>query len=368
MLSLIIIFNFALPAFLDDIRFIPFGAVFLFPFIAFTAYAILKHKLFNVRVASSAVLVFALSVVTFSEVIVAHEIALVIYRSVVFLLVLVFGTILIKGVLREVKQREQLQVLTKELEAANEKLKTLDQARAEFISIASHQLRTPPATIKWYLGALQSGDYGEVSKEVKEIIQKAEVTNNSQIALIDDMLNASRIERGTMEFLFEETDIEPLAQLTVDQLVPQAMIKKLALVYHKPKQPLPKVMADKEKLRQVMNNFIDNAIKYTKEGGVSVDLFKKGEDLLFQVTDTGKGITPGEEGSIFEKYSRGKGSINQAQGLGLGLYVAKIIIAQHKGKIWAESAGDGKGSRFIFSIPLHSGVKTTTLLDLAEKK
>lgn len=259
-------------------------------------------------------------------------------------------------------------LLYEQLKAANEELKSLDKARAEFISIASHQLRTPPATVKWYLASVLNGDYGPLPQEIDGIIKKTQNTNNHLISLIEDMLNVSRIERGKMEFLFDSTDTEELARFAYEQLIPMALDKKLQLSYDPPKSPLPKIMADKEKLRQVMNNLIDNAIKYTKQGTVAVSLYQEGDEIRFKVKDSGKGISAEEQDSIFQKYTRGKESVKQSAGLGLGLYVAKIIIEQHKGKIWAESEGEGKGSSFIFSLPIHNDLKQTTLVDLSKQK
>jgi signal transduction histidine kinase len=322
--------------------------------------------LLNVKVISTEILTLVLALVILFEVITSTDIISLIFRSSIFILVVSVGILLVRSVVREVKQREELQVLTEELKLANDKLLVLDKARAEFISIASHQLRTPPATIKWYLAAILSGDYGTLDPGVKETLIKAEVVNNSQISLIDDLLNASRIERGKMEFLFEPTDISTLAKITVDQLVPQATIKKLSLVYYPPERPLPEIMADKEKLRQVINNMIDNAIKYSTEGQIKISAFEKDGNVLVSVTDSGKGIEPDQLSGVFEKYNRGKDSATHATGLGLGMYVAKVVIEQHKGKIWAESQGQGRGSTFIFSIPIHSGVEATTMVDLTK--
>lgn len=257
-------------------------------------------------------------------------------------------------------------LLYRELTAANSQLQALDKARSEFITIASHQLRTPPATLKWYLGALLSGDYGQLSPEVSAIVSKAQVTNNSLISLIDDLLNASRIERGKMEFLFEPTDLAAITKMAVDQLVPQAYMKGLQLVYHPPTHPLPQIMADQEKLRQVVNNMIDNSIKYTTAGVVTVSVFEKDRNVCVSVSDTGKGIPSDMLKMLFEKYNRGKDSAMQATGLGLGMYLAKIVVEQHKGNIWAESPGINKGATFTFSIPIHSGVTETTVLDLTK--
>lgn len=365
--SLIITFNFILPVIFNELRFIPLAPVFILPFIALTAFAIIRYRLLNLKIITTEILTFFLAVSTLFEVVLSTDIFTATFRFIIFLLILNISLLLNRSVRREVQQREELEVLSRELGEANEKLKALDLARAEFVTIASHQLRTPPATIKWYLSSVLGGDYGKVPAKILVQLKKTQNTNNHLISLIEDMLNVSRIERGKMEFLFEPTNVEELARFTCEQLLPIAGEKKLALSYTPPARPLPLIMADKEKLRQVMNNLIDNALKYTKQGGVEVKLFMEGAEIKFQVKDSGKGIIPEERESIFQKYTRGKESIKQSAGLGLGLYVAKIIIDQHKGKIWAESAGEGQGSLFCFSLPINSGLKQTTLVDLAQK-
>jgi signal transduction histidine kinase len=365
--GLIIFFNFLQPTLFRNTRYIPLSAVFTLPFVIFSAYSIFRHQLFSIKVFSTQALTFLLSLGVLVEVIVADTPLILAFRLFIFLLVLSGGILLVKTVTKEVKQREELQVLTKELEAANKQLKDLDKARADFISIASHQLRTPPATIKWYVAAIISGDFGELLPDVKEQLVKVQATNNAQISLIDDMLNASRIERGKMEFLFEQSDLQELAKITYDQLQPLAGLKHLVLNYTPPAAPIPKIMADKEKLRQVMNNLIDNAIKYTPQGSITAQLSQEGDHIRFQVSDTGVGIKPGLAPQLFDKYTRGENSVTHAQGLGLGLYVCKMIVDQHHGKIWAESDGEGKGARFIFTIPIHNNLKETTLVDLAKE-
>jgi signal transduction histidine kinase len=364
MLGLVILTIFV-PAVLFQINaFIPFLPFYTLIFLGMTAYAIVKHHLFNIKIIATEAFTTILCIVLLTRTITATATTEVVVDIFVLLAATGFGILLIRSVRNEVEQREQLQKLTTDLATANEQLKALDKARAEFISIASHQLRTPPATVKWYLSAIINGDYGPLDPEVKGILVKTERTNNLLISLIEDILNASRIERGKMEFLFGKTDILELAQVTYEQLQPLAMEKKQKLVFVAPKTKIPTMMADKEKLRQVMNNLIDNAIKYTPSGGtITVSLSKIKGEAQFQVADTGKGISPQDQQAIFKKYSRGKESIKQSAGLGLGLYVAEVIIAQHKGKIWAESDGEGKGSRFIFSLPIKNDLKATTLFD-----
>jgi signal transduction histidine kinase len=337
----------------------PFGNYLVAFYVVFMTYAIVKYHLFNIKVIATELLTFTIWAVLAIQLFLSQSKQQFIINSVLLIFVVFLGIFLIRSVLKEVEQKEKLKILTAELEKANEQLKVLDQARAEFISIASHQLRTPPATVKWFLSTVIGGDYGKVPPEIKEILEKTERTNNSLISLIDDMLNVSRIERGKMEFLFEPAHVEDLVKITFEQLQPMAQEKNLQLIWKNPNIKLPQIMADKEKLRQVVNNIIDNAIKYTKEGKIEISLAKEGENIKFVSEDTGKGVEKDKIDNLFAKYTRGKESIKQSTGLGLGLYVAKIIVEHHEGKIWAESEGLGKGSKFIFSLPIHTDLKAT---------
>ena len=258
-------------------------------------------------------------------------------------------------------------LLYEKLKIANEQLKALDKARAEFISIASHQLRTPPSTIKWYLSAVLAGDFGTLTEELKAALERANVTNEAQISTIDDLLNASRIERGKLEFFFQPGNLAPVTSALVDQLQPLALMKKQRIIYHAPTEKIPDIMLDQEKVRQVINNMIDNAIKYSKQGDIEVGLEADKDNVTVKVTDHGRGMSKEEQKMLFEKYSRGKDSATHATGLGLGMYVAKVIIEQHNGRIWAESPGVGKGTTFAFSLPIESKIKATTV-DLTENQ
>lgn len=341
------------------------GQLFMILLVLFSGYSILKHRLFDIRIIATELFIIGTSATLFARFMFAENSFDKALGAVVFAAVTIFGILLINSVWKEVDQREKLQTLSYKLQTVNEQLASLDKARAEFISIASHQLRTPPATIKWYLAAILSGDFGKINPKVKEALERSQLTNNGLISLIDDMLNTSRIERGKMEFLYESTDVEKLVENAVLQLQPQASIKKLKLEYIKPKVKIPMIAADKEKLSQVFNNLIDNAIKYSKTGKITVFLEKNKTHLLFKVTDHGKGVSKEDMEGIFAKYGRGKDSQRHASGLGLGLYVAKIVVEHHNGIIWAESKGLGEGSTFFCKLPIKSQL-TNDELDLAK--
>lgn len=359
------IFNLFLPYF-GNYRFIYLGPLFSFSMVVSIAYSISKYRLFELKVITTQISTFILWVFLFVKVLVSGSLEDQLVNLGLLVITIIAGIFLIKSVTQEVKRREELQDLTKKLETSNEKLQQLDQARADFITIASHQLRTPPTTIKWYLSAVKNGDYGKIEGELKETLLKTEAVNNSLIALIDDLLNASRIERGKMEFIFSPTDILKLVRVTVDQLEPLAGIKALKLNFTPPQVVPPLVMADGEKVRQVINNFIDNAIKYTTSGEITVNISTTPKEVVVEVSDSGKGFSPEAGQVLFEKYVRGQSAAIHSTGLGLGLYVAKVVMEQHKGRIWAKSEGEGKGSTFGFALPIHNDLPEHSSLNLAQ--
>lgn len=326
-------------------------------------YAASKHSLFNIKVIATEFFIYVLWIALLARLVFAASIRDGIIDAITLILVFIIGVQLMKTVKKEVEQREELERLDKELKAVNVQLKVLDKARAEFISIASHQLRTPPATIKWYIAAILGGDFGPVSEQVKQGLLATQMTNNGLISLIDDLLNASRIERGKLEFMFEEADLVRLTSQAVEQLVPQAKQKHLELVFNPPEVGWPLINLDKEKVKQVINNLVDNAIKYTQTGSVTIDMIRNAKSVTVKVKDTGRGIPKKELKSVFEKYNKGSG---HSTGLGLGLYVAKVVVEQHQGKIWVESEGEGKGSTFIIQLPIKSDLKKTSF-DLKEE-
>ncbi|MBN1779006.1 MAG: HAMP domain-containing histidine kinase, partial [Candidatus Buchananbacteria bacterium] len=180
------------------------------------------------------------------------------------------------------------------------------------------------------------------------------------IGLVENLLDISRIEAGRQKFEWADTHLEDMASTVVEELTKAAKDKGLKLIYHKPKKPLPAVYADKNKIHEVMMNFTDNAIKYTKTGDVEVSIEEapKGS-ITFAVKDHGMGVAEETLPYLFKKFSRGKDSFKvHTEGTGLGLYVARMIIEAHHGILGAETAGINKGSRFFFTIPL-AGPKTT---------
>jgi len=248
---------------------------------------------------------------------------------------------------------------TKELREANIRLQQLDKAKSEFISLASHQLRTPLSIIKGYISMLLEGTWGGVSEKQKEHLEKVYTSNERLIKLVEDLLTVSRIESGRLEFNFKSLDLDELVQNIVKEFGQLAEKKGLYLKYVQPAQALPEVKADSLKIRQVIQNLIDNAIHYTKKGGATIKLKAEKSKVIFSIEDTGVGISTEEQMNLFEKFSRGRGvTTMHTEGTGLGLYLAAKLVEAHRGRIWVESEGKNKGSTFCFELPVKEKHKT----------
>ncbi len=361
--SLIIVFNIALPVFFEIVRFIPLGAAFILPLVGLTFYAIARHHLFNAKIVTTEIVAFFLTIVTLIEVVVTQDTQLIIFRTGVFILVLSFSMLLIQSVRREVEQREKLEVLTKELQAANEKLKDLDRIKSEFLSFASHQVKAPMAVVKGYAGLIADGSYGPPPEKIKEVSIKIKDSADRLIALVNNLLDLRKIEEGRVEYAFEEVDLKPMVESVADEFQQLAKKKNLELNFVS-SLGSAKVKADAQKFRQVIQNFVDNAVKYTEKGIVRVELkseerkvkSEKGEGMqklaVVEVKDSGMGMSQELIHSLFTQFTRDASVKKTIQGTGLGLYIAKQIVTAHGGDVWAESKGPGEGSSFFVSIPL----------------
>jgi PAS domain S-box-containing protein len=232
--------------------------------------------------------------------------------------------------------------------------KTVQRLKTEFVSIAAHQLRTPLSAIKWTLTALLDGDLGEIVGEQKEYLQKANLSNERMINLVDNLLNLSRIEEGRYVQKNDFFKLEEVVYKVVDSLSAKANKKNIKLNFEKPKN-LPKVLADKEKIKIVVQNLVDNAINYSFEGReiiVSVKENKVKKEIIFQVENDGIGISKSQQKRIFTKFFRMENAIKtETVGSGLGLFISKNIIESHGGRIWFESE-ENKKTIFYFAIPI----------------
>jgi len=316
----------------------------IFGFIGFTAYAIVARRLFDIKVILTEVFTVTVGLILFIQAIAAPSLVMKILNTGIFLLFCLFGYFLVKSVIREVELRQEVEKLS--------------QAKSEFISIASHQLRTPLTAIKGYISMVLEKSYGKPPEKMEKPLENIYASNERLIKLVNDLLNLSRLEAGKIEFNPELTSLKELVSGIIQELRINVEKKGLYIKIVKPSEPLPKIMLDRDKIRQVILNIIDNAIKYTKEGGITVNLEKLNSEEQIKVSDTGEGMDEKEIQSLFQIFSRATaGTQLHTEGAGIGLYVARQFVEMHGGKIWAESLGKGKGSTFIVRLPIQLSPK-----------
>ena len=321
----------------------------------YLGFLIVKFKEFNIKAFGAQALIFALIALIGSQFFYATNTASVILTAITLAITGIVGVNLMRSVKKEIDLRERIEKTEKDLEIANSHLKELDIQKTEFISFATHRLRGPLTAVKGYASLLIEGDYGEMTDQVKDAIKVIYESTQSLLLIVGDYLNVSRMEQGRMKYDVAEFDLKTLVEDTVRELKPNLSYAGLTLDFESPKDNFL-ISADRGKIKEVVSNLIDNATKYTKKGGINIKLEKLNQDKCrLMIKDTGIGIPPEVMPKLFEKFSRAPdASKANIMGTGLGLFVAKAIIEQHKGRIWAESEGSGKGSTFIVELRLVS--------------
>jgi signal transduction histidine kinase len=237
---------------------------------------------------------------------------------------------------------------TKELKKTNEKLKALDETKDDFISMASHQLRTPLAIIKGYVNMLVHGDAGKLNKQQKDFLDQASISSETMVRLVTSLLNVSRITSGKFSVESNPVNLADIVENEVLQLSNMAKERNIQLTYQKPND-FPILMLDEEKIRQVVANFIDNAIHYSKDKGAKINVqLTDNDDIIFEVIDNGIGVPPNEKEHLFTKFYRAKNAKEaRPNGTGVGIYLAKVVINELGGDLVFESK-EGIGSTFGF--------------------
>jgi signal transduction histidine kinase len=237
---------------------------------------------------------------------------------------------------------------TKQLSSSNHRLRELDSTKDEFISMASHQLRTPLTSVKGYLSMVLDGDAGEVNDNQRKLLEQAFRSSQQMVFLISDLLNLSRLNTGKFVIEPVQVNLMDVVQAEVDQLSETAKSRGVGLVYDKPGS-FPDLMLDETKIHQVIMNFIDNAIYYTKSGGtVTVGLHETPTAVEYTVQDNGIGVPKSVQHRLFTKFYRADNAQKaRPDGTGLGLFMAKKVIVAQGGSIIFESE-EGKGSTFGF--------------------
>lgn len=255
--------------------------------------------------------------------------------------------------------------LYEQIKQVNEKLVEIDKMKAGMYSFVSHQIKAPIGIVKGFAQLISEGSYGKIPKKVKETVDNIKKSADRLIQLVEDFLDLRRIEEGKMDFRFNDVDIVGLIRSVVEELKLLAEQKGLKLSFNIGTSDVQRtsdvkkiiVKADEQRMRQVIQNLIENAIKYTEKGFVSVKCQMsevKGQnqnEVLITVSDSGMGIKPEVLSELFDQFTRAK-EARAIKGTGLGLYIAREIVKAHQGEIWAESEGENNGSRFFVRLPI----------------
>jgi signal transduction histidine kinase len=240
--------------------------------------------------------------------------------------------------------------LYERLRAANEKLEQINNLKNEFISMVSHELRTPLTTIKGFVSIVLNEETGPLNDQQRHFLNTSDRAIDRLTLLVSDLLDISRIEAGQIRMQLRSVSLKDVIHRVVGDFTPQYKAQGLTITLQEPEQ-LPNVLADPDRVIQVLDNLLSNALKYTKQGGVTITTADKGDFVMTAIRDTGSGIPKGEQEKIFEKFYQIKvGGGYPGKGTGLGLAIVRSIVESHRGKVWVDSES-GKGAEFRFLLP-----------------
>lgn len=364
-----------------------FGQVGLIAMIGAIAYAILKYQLFNIKLILVELAILLLNFFLFINIFLSHGTGSLIFNASVFLGIMLFSLFLVRGIYKDIRDREKIFTLAKEMEEANERLRMMEGQKTEFVSIASHQLRTPLTVIKGYTSMILEGTFGPITDSVRDAVEKLYKSSEKIVALVEDLLTVSRIEQGRMMLVFETVDFKEFIQKVLEEAREEIEESKLELSFTIEDGEGFKVLLDEKKFKQVIAHIIENATKYTRAPG-KIRIFLTEDDVTNKVrlaiSDTGVGMTADQIYAVFERFNMKsnldaagmekeadsqlkngvdvskeqdhKEEIVEAEMMkkrtpGIGLYIAQEIIEAHHGTLSLESAGVDKGTTVIVELP-----------------
>lgn len=276
-------------------------------------------------------------------------------------LLLIFAPVsgyLIYEALKLKDRNEHLEDDIEHLKEDHERMLRTDKIKSEFMSIATHQLKSPLAKMKWALEYLITADIAGATPEQREVLGVAHDTSNKMIRLVNDLIGVKEMEESTLGYNFENSSVKEVIEKTIENFNLPAKQKNIKIEFSNTVPNLPSLMIDPWKINLALGNLVDNAIAYTPEGGkIEIKLESFGNSVRVSVKDNGIGIPEREKESIFNKFFRASNALKvKHEGTGLGLYISKNIIKVHGGELWFNSV-ETKGTTFYFTIPFDASLR-----------
>lgn len=373
-----------LPTF--NILILPVSVILFSIYPVIIAYAILKHHLFDLKLILVELAILLLNLFLFLNVFTSHGKTDLVLNASVSVAILVFSIFLVRGIYKDTRDRERIGELAYKMEVANEKLRMLEGQKTEFVSIASHQLRTPLTVIKGYASMVLEGTFGRISDEARDAMEKLYKSSERIVTLVEDLLIVSRIEQGIMMLVFEKVNFKDFVQSVISETEEAASEAKIEISFTADEEKEFFVDIDEKKFKQAIKHILENAIKYTPvPGSVKINvtddtLTKK---VRLTVSDTGVGMTSEQITAIFERFNlkenasekeeykgghlvvtkeeedAAESEMMEKRTPGIGLYIAQEIIEAHHGTIHIKSAGQGSGTTVVVELPRVEEVRSS---------
>lgn len=348
------IFDLLLPI-LGNYNYLWLGPVATISLIGSTYLAVQKYKLFNIKLIAVELFSASIAILLAVRFVGAGNLPAQMLNGILLIIALSFGVMLTRSTIKDIEKRERLEVLIKRLKKANGELELLDIQKSEFISIASHQLRTPLTAIKGYASLLIEGSFGKLSKEAKDPLNKIFQSSQKLVLLVQNYLMISKIEQGEIEYASEEFDLLEAVTAATQEITPTVKTAGLDLRVDVDRRKTYKINADYTKIKQALLNTISFCITNTSKGFIELTMLKEGNTISITVSDTGYGLSKDAQGSLFKK-STDYDLRESVQGNSLyEMYLTREIVNAYDGEMWVRSEGENKGVTFFIEFK-HTGV------------
>ncbi len=320
-------------------------SLFILPvFLFMIIYSMTNLQMFNLRLIGSQLLAYVMIVLVGSQFFFLENATNQLLTVLTFVLALSFGVLLARDAKKEVEQREKIEKLAVELQEAN-------QGQASLMHFMNHQIKGRFGNTKNIFAELLSGDYGEMPTNTKPLLEKGLDEATIGVNYVQGILKGSSAEKGTLPYDMRPTDFKAIVEATIKKQKESAEKKGLHFIFDE-NPGVYSIVGDTLQIGEAVRNLIDNSINYTETGSITVSLFQNEKSVSLKISDTGVGLTDDDKSKLFKSGGRGADSLKvNVNATGYGLVFVKGVVEAHKGHVWAESEGRGKGSSFYIEIP-----------------